>query len=54
MHQAFSMEVMMLQLKQTIAGSIIDASAPRQILYRASSRTKFKLNPPDYFSEFMY
>lgn len=48
MYQAFSMEVMR-QLKQTIACSIIDASAPRQILYRASSRTKFKLNPPDYF-----
>jgi hypothetical protein len=53
MYQAFSMEVM-LQLKQAIACSIIDASAPRQILYRASSRTKFKLNPPDYLSEFMY
>ena len=50
MYQAFSMEVT-LQLIQTIAFSI-DASTPRQILYRASSRTK--LNPPDYSSEFMY
>lgn len=51
MSQAFSMEVM-LQLKQTMACSIIDASAPRQILYRASSRTK--MNPPDCSSELVY